>query len=912
MTQGGPAAPPPGARGPLIDSRYEILDELGRGGMGVVYRVRDHHLGGRVVALKRILEADDQGLKRFLREAEAIAALNHQNIRAIFDRGEDEDGPFLVMEYVEGVTLHGRVNQDAPLTGQALLELAHGMARGLFYAHRRGVIHRDVKPGNVLLTEEGLPKLTDFGLARIGRDSDLSMTGYGMGTPDYASPEQRRNAKSVDHRSDLYGLGATLYFAATGESPKVIRSERLPEGWRELILRCVEERPEARPFSAEEVLEDLEGLAGGPGTPTPASFTGAGARCPSCGAHNREEARFCRACGAGLFESCPKCGKEERVGAPYCEHCGVEIAAWKRSAEHLTAAREHLEEQRYGRAVKEAEASLEAVPGREEVQALLAEAKNKRELLRKAREVAEKCRKGERYEEGIAAWKRLLEVEPEHAEGKKAVASLEDAVREREFRRWREEVAVQVGAGAWQPAVQALGHLEEFSAVDKEACGEAAAEVEGLRQELVAREHSAALKAVEKGQLEGARHSLARLEELQAESKILAPLESRIREVKEDFDRHIAAARKHLNDNHYGKVAVEAEAALRVLPGEQQASRLLAEARKTEEMYAAAVRRATALSAREAWEEAESAWRTVVELGPKEENLAQKLAEVSSQACLTRARACLADYDYKKAVQEAERALEHDPGSRDAQGLLKRASRKEQALARARQEAEESNKAGRLGAALTAWHRVLRLAPEDKAAAAELARLKALLRKHRRRRMVTTLVLTGLALILLVGYQESSLKDARESLEAGSWDKAEHYVERILPIPPWSGRTQDLAILAAGMRELKKSQETAFVQFEKVASARQDDFPTLWKSVQGEARRRLGLLVPSGELRVRPGSRLRFPPGHTVTKVLAGEREIPEVGDREFDLSGFAERTTGYLEDPAGVRREVLRRQRLE
>jgi len=463
-TQVTPGAPPPGARGPLIANRYEVLEELGRGGMGVVYKVRDHKLGGRVVALKRILDADDQGVQRFLREADAIAALNHQNIRAIHDRGEDAEGPYLVMEYVAGETLHDRVAREGALAGEDLVGLARGLGRALAYAHRRGVIHRDVKPANVLLTEEGEPKLTDFGLARIGRDSDLSLTGYGMGTQDYASPEQRRDAKSADHRSDLYGLGATLYFAATGEAPKVVRPERLPAEWRELVLRCLEERPEARYFSAEEVLGALEALKGGraqlAAPPVPASGAPS---CASCGHSNPEDARYCRSCGAGLYAACPKCGKEDRVGAAYCTSCGVDVAAWRRAEEHVGAARRHLEAHHYGRAVKEAEAALEAVPGRADAQEVLAKARQRKETLdglkRKARS---KEAEGD-LEAAEDAWEMALELAPEDAGLTEALAEVRQRIHQQaiESARKRLEAALRRG----QPAVarsawRELGSLE--------------------------------------------------------------------------------------------------------------------------------------------------------------------------------------------------------------------------------------------------------------------------------------------------------------------------------------------------------------------------------------------------------------------------------------------------------------------
>jgi serine/threonine protein kinase len=170
--------------------------------MGAVYLATDTKpgMGGREVAIKRILDADDRGVQRFLRESETIASLNHQNIRAVHDRGEDTEGHYLVMEYIDGETLHDRVAKNGALDDSAFADLARGLGRALSFAHKRSVIHRDVKPANVMFTGDGTPKLTDFGLARMGHESDLSMTGYGMGTLDYASPEQRRDAKSADQR----------------------------------------------------------------------------------------------------------------------------------------------------------------------------------------------------------------------------------------------------------------------------------------------------------------------------------------------------------------------------------------------------------------------------------------------------------------------------------------------------------------------------------------------------------------------------------------------------------------------------------------------------------------------------------------------------------------------------------------
>jgi sulfatase modifying factor 1 len=411
LSLGGPTMVPsapraaPDTTGTLVADRYELLELLGAGGMGSVHLARDTKpgMGDRRVAIKRILDADDQGVERFLRESSTIAALNHQNIRAVFDRGEDDEGHYLVMEYVEGETLHDRVARDGALQDEAFLALAQGLAKALAFAHRKGVVHRDVKPANVLFAEDGTPKLTDFGLARMGHDSDLSMTGYGMGTLDYASPEQRRDAKSADHRSDIYGLGATLYFAATGESPKTIRESRVPQRWRQTVLKCLEEKAEHRYFSIDELLQDLSGSRRGssPVAPVPQAVAGAFA-CPSCESPNPPDKRFCLTCGSGLFQTCPQCQGEERIGVRFCGSCGTDIPAWL-------------------------EAATEAV--------------------RSERERARALEETDRYEEAEESWREVLRLVPGDEEALKAEAVLHEA---REAREAREAAAARLNPFGWE------------------------------------------------------------------------------------------------------------------------------------------------------------------------------------------------------------------------------------------------------------------------------------------------------------------------------------------------------------------------------------------------------------------------------------------------------------------------------
>ena len=207
--------------GELIADRYELEELVGSGGMSSVYRAHDSLLE-RHVALKVMHEqllSEGDHVERFRREARLAAQLSHPNIVTVIDRGEQEGRQFIVFEYVEGENLKALVEREAPLPEREAIELALQVADGLAFAHAHGLVHRDVKPQNVLLTEDGRAKVTDFGIARsIDVHRGLTQTGTVMGTSDYISPEQARGGP-VDACSDIYSLGAVLYELLTGDVP---------------------------------------------------------------------------------------------------------------------------------------------------------------------------------------------------------------------------------------------------------------------------------------------------------------------------------------------------------------------------------------------------------------------------------------------------------------------------------------------------------------------------------------------------------------------------------------------------------------------------------------------------------------------------------------------------------------------
>jgi eukaryotic-like serine/threonine-protein kinase len=261
-------------------SDYRLGEVLGRGASGIVCKAHDLLLD-RVVALKRLRTGDtatERDRLRFRTEAQAAARLSHPNIVKILDFGDLDGEPFLAMEYIEGRSLKERL-ADGPLPVTEAVRLGQEIAEALHYAHRHRVLHRDIKPGNILIDTDGRPLISDFGLAkRQGDTTSLTGTGDVLGTPGYMSPEQALGERGqVTVRSDVYGLGGLLYAMVTGRPPitgcdiadtlrRVVLDDPVPpRQWNPgvdrdletIILKCLDKSPGKRYGSAEELAEEL-------------------------------------------------------------------------------------------------------------------------------------------------------------------------------------------------------------------------------------------------------------------------------------------------------------------------------------------------------------------------------------------------------------------------------------------------------------------------------------------------------------------------------------------------------------------------------------------------------------------------------------------------------------------------------
>lgn len=310
----------------VFGDRYEIIERIGSGGMAIVYKAKDLLLN-RIVTVKVLREqfvADEEFVRRFRREAQSAASLSHTNIVSIYDVGKEGETEYIVMEYIEGQNLKELIRNYAPLSTEQTLNLGIQIAEAIRHAHEHHIIHRDIKPHNILVTADGRVKVTDFGIARAVSAATMTHTGDIMGSVHYLSPEQAKGVQT-NEQSDVYSLGIILYELLTGKVPydgetpisialKHLQEEAVPPSklnprvnpaLENVVLRAIAKAPEQRYPTAKDLLQDLHNVQAGQPV----------RRVENQGVQDLESTRIHRSLSTGVNTALAAEGKEKEDGA---------------------------------------------------------------------------------------------------------------------------------------------------------------------------------------------------------------------------------------------------------------------------------------------------------------------------------------------------------------------------------------------------------------------------------------------------------------------------------------------------------------------------------------------------------------------------------------------------------------------
>jgi serine/threonine protein kinase len=362
-------------------AHYRIIEHIGSGGMGTVYLAKDEHLD-RFVALKLLSKAlmDSSEMKaRLFREAKSIASLSHPNIVQVIAFGDNDDAPFVTMEYVAGpgmsasmdlphppLSLQEKVRRDGTMPARDAVDFVRKISSAMAYAHSRGVIHRDLKPANVLLTESGDHKIVDFGLARTTNEDELRLTNSGarIVSLGYGAPEQETDVSKADERADIYSLGGVLFFCLTGENPRFFRENKVPQYLRPIMSRALAKAPSERWQTVNELAHALAQAELPSPTISPAPTRSSLWRCKWCDTPNNLDTRFCAECGWDGGENCAECGEITRVGIRFCGECGSDIRSFNEIRKTVDAIRQDYAGRRFDRVIEQTDGLTDFQPTR--------------------------------------------------------------------------------------------------------------------------------------------------------------------------------------------------------------------------------------------------------------------------------------------------------------------------------------------------------------------------------------------------------------------------------------------------------------------------------------------------------------------------------------------------------------------
>lgn len=391
-------------------TRYELHEKLGEGRLGEVFRAQDRRLG-RTIAFKRIRESQEDAtrfLLDFVHQTRAIANLNHFNIVQVYDIGKDEQGHFIAMEYVAGHTLKELIREHGPRPLRYALELGRQLCNATAVAHRQEVLHGDIKPTNVLISEAGVHKLADFGLAQIARDAAPGLAGGGGEQSPYIAPEVRQDPANMDVRADVYSLGATLHFVLTGQPPTEPLTAQLPPPIRPVLGKTLEADPQKRYGSVDELAGALQNiLLTAPLEPEPAV--------------------------ASELVRCPQCQTEIRSDVEFCGACGFELRRARAVDELVRRAREALERREVEQALRHYEAILEISPEHDEATQAARSIRGKLERIAQWRKEANDLTAMGALRKAINVWTDLLKLAPGDEEATAQIRKCEEQLQARQI-----------------------------------------------------------------------------------------------------------------------------------------------------------------------------------------------------------------------------------------------------------------------------------------------------------------------------------------------------------------------------------------------------------------------------------------------------------------------------------------------
>ena len=711
-----------------VVSECRIVAKVGEGGFGTVYKAIDQTLQ-RPVAVKVMLQSLSSNIEfvqKFMREAVTAAQLNHPNMVAIHKVGRDERRGlhFLVMEFVEGETLSQLVERDGVLKADRLIPIGIQCCEALATAHEAQIVHRDIKPDNIMIDAAGVVKITDFGLAKsLASDSNTTKV---MGTPHYMSPEQFEG-KQVDGRSDVYSLGVTFYYLLSKARPyegentvqiiySILTQEPkalpdlvgdVPPALWSIIQRMIAKKAEDRYESLRETITDLRGLQ--------RKATPDRAQCPECGAKNPKGRKFCRGCGSALLVKCPSCGNGEPARAAICSQCGADLAKLVKARKALQSGKRFKALGDLRRAEEALREALELDASNPEVEAELADiTATIGESDRVKSEADDLLHTGD-MQAALTHIDALLKKHP-------------TAVEVREHRdRLRQQVATHrvnalvekaESAAADGDVRRALERLDAALRADPDR-----ADVRARRDELsahvakVTESRTKAVEALAAGRFEDAFALASEVLKVTPGDAAMEEVSRKARDSVESVDSLVSQGRKEMEARAWADALTQFEAALALHPGDAQLLALVDEARGKITAHRERMTLCRRLLANGDHAQAASELEALLAEEPDDAEVRSLLDACRQQAAdaqtANAARAALDEAhgqerlgDLTMAVESLERAVDLDPASEDARTRLRELKARRRREHDVRELADEHLNDGRYDDAITALERL--------------------------------------------------------------------------------------------------------------------------------------------------------------------------------------------------------------